>query len=152
MKTYSKFQMGWILVLILSPFIIFSYWVYKTQWGNNPISLNGFILQEIIFGVILLLFYGMKVTVSDTIIRITYGIGLISIKIKTNRIKSTEIVRNPWYYGLGIRFTPTGMLYNIHGRNAVELKLNDSGRTIRIGSADCENLKMAINGHLSGKV
>lgn len=114
------------------------------DWG-------AYIVLQIILGGCVLLFFGMRVAVDETKIKISFGIGLISKTIKIGEVKSTEIVRNPWYYGLGIHFIPHGMLYNISGRNAVELKFKNSKKLIRIGTANPQELKNAIEANLFPK-
>jgi hypothetical protein len=52
-------------------------------------------------------------------------------------------VRNPWYYFLGIRYTPRGWLFAVSGRTAIELEMK-SGKTYRIGTDDVDNLAMAL--------
>ncbi len=53
-------------------------------------------------------------------------------------------MRNPWYYGWGIRLTPTGWMYNISGLDAVQLQLA-SGKRFRIGTDEPVQLKSAID-------
>jgi hypothetical protein len=54
-------------------------------------------------------------------------------------------VRNPWYYGWGVRLTPHGILYNVSGLNAVELLLDD-GRRVRVGTDEPDALVRALAG------
>jgi len=80
---------------------------------------------------------------------ISYGIGLIKIRIQQKEIESTKLVRNHWYYGLGIRVIPNGILYNAHGLDAVELTFKGKRNIIRISSLDCKKLKIEIDKRLS---
>jgi len=59
-------------------------------------------------------------------------------------------VKNPWYYGWGIRFTPHGWLYNVSGLHAVEIELKN-GKKYRIGTDVPENLEKAIREFISGE-
>ncbi|MDY7014940.1 MAG: hypothetical protein SVX43_15355 [Cyanobacteriota bacterium] len=61
-------------------------------------------------------------------------------------------VKNPWYYGWGIRLTPRGWLFNVSGLDAVEISLN-SGRHFRIGTDRPRELERAIRraAHLSSE-
>jgi hypothetical protein len=56
-------------------------------------------------------------------------------------------VRNPWYYGWGIRITPDGLLYNVSGTRAVEITLTD-GSKLRLGTDEPEALCQAIRSWL----
>jgi len=89
----------------------------------------------------------LRVSINEDTIHIIYGVGLIHIRIKPQEIKSIEIVTNPWYYGLGIKIIPKGMLYNIQGKHAIEMTYsNEKGKEkiVRIGSAKPHLLKEAI--------
>jgi hypothetical protein len=58
-------------------------------------------------------------------------------------IQSVRTVRNPWYYGWGLRLIPGGWMWNVSGLDAVELKLR-SGKLFRIGTDEPELLRSAI--------
>ena len=60
-----------------------------------------------------------------------------------DQIDTCRPVSNPWIYGLGIRLTPHGWLYNVSGVEAVELKMK-SGKTCRIGTDEPEVLTSAL--------
>jgi len=144
MKKYQSFQFTWLILLAL-PIMIWVYYLYFYQLGNNPIPLVPMLLLEGFFLLLFLLFYGLKITLTDDLLKLRYGIGIINVKIQLEDIKSTKIVRNPWYYGLGIRIIPGGRLYNAHGLNAVELELKNKNSFIRVGSPECEVLKREID-------
>ncbi len=55
-----------------------------------------------------------------------------------------KAVRNPWYYGWGIRLTPLGWLYNVSGLSAVDVVLED-GRHVQIGTDQPEALERALH-------
>ena len=148
MKKYESFQVTWILLIFFVPIMAFIYILYLTQAGDNPIPFVPMLLTEGLFILLALLFYGLKITVTDDLIQLKYGIGWIRKTIKLEDIKSVELVSNPWYYGLGIRVIPNGMLYNVHGLEAVELTFNNKSRVIRIGSPECEQLKMELENRL----
>jgi hypothetical protein len=93
---------------------------------------------------VLAIFSTLTVLAGADIIRIRFGpIGLIQKSWPVSEIASVTTVINPWYYGWGIHWTPHGPLYNVSGRNAVEILLF-SGNTFRIGTDEPEALKTAI--------
>jgi len=100
-----------------------------------------FILILVIF--ILSLFSTLTVTVDEDYLRLKFGPGLIRKKFLRSEIISAAVVKNPWYYGFGIRYTPDGWLYNVSGFEAVEIKLKN-GKKVRVGTNDAENLKNVI--------
>jgi len=91
-----------------------------------------------------LLFMSLTVAVDASCVKLSFGVGLVRRTIPLERIESAAPVRNSWWYGLGIRLTPHGWMWSIHGLDAVELTYA-SGRRFRIGTADPEGLSSAIN-------
>jgi len=149
MKTYKSHQFSWILIIVLLPILTGLFISYKYQLGNNPLSLVPMVILESFFLFLFLLFYRLKISLTKSQIMISYGIGLIKIRIQQKEIESTKLVRNHWYYGLGIRVIPNGILYNAHGLDAVELTFKGKRNIIRISSLDCKKLKIEIDKRLS---
>jgi hypothetical protein len=87
--------------------------------------------------------YGMRTIVGDGRVTVSFGIGLIKRSISVEQMQEISIVKNPMYYGWGIRMIPNGWLYNISGADAVELQLK-TGRVVRIGSKDPNGLAEAV--------
>jgi hypothetical protein len=74
--------------------------------------------QEVIFTIVLLpliflLFYKLTISVTREYIKVSFGIGIISFKVKPTKVLSTEIIHPKWWWGIGIRITPRGWLYNV---------------------------------------
>jgi len=142
---YKSFQIAWITIVVVFLMIIWIYILYSNQSGNKPVSLTLMLVLDSILICIILLFYGLKITLTDEVLKLSFGLGLIRKKINLKNIKSTRVVRNPWYYGLGIKLIPNGLLYNVYGLNAVELTFINERKIIRIGSPECRRLKMEID-------
>lgn len=135
---YQHTQLGTLTITALSSGIIFSFWfAIKTQWS---IVANGILGILIIF---LFLFYNLTVTVTSETIHCSFGIGLISRTIPIHDIKTADKVKNPWYFGWGIRAIPGGWMFNVSGLDAIELKLKSHGK-FRIGTDDPVGLLSAI--------
>lgn len=131
-----------IIILFIVEFLIFS--SYFFQWGNKPLDTLTFSILSIFLIIILLLFYKMETFIDKDFIQIFFGIGIIRKKIEIRNIKNLEVVKNRWYYGWGIRLIKNGLLYNIKGFNAIELKFKNRKSIIRIGTQDTEKLKSEI--------
>lgn len=99
-----------------------------------------------LFVVIGLLFYQMKTTIANDVIKVSFGIGLLRFTIGTSSIQKVEEVKTPWYYGKGIRYTPLGTIYNIQGSKAVSIDLLEDGkkRTVIIGTKTPNELIKAL--------
>ena len=89
------------------------------------------------------LFWGLTVEVNRDMVRLYYGFGIIHRSIPRERITTVTQVRNRWWYGLGIRWTPHGWMWNISGLDAVELTYHN-GKKFRIGTDEPEALLEAL--------
>ena len=97
--------------------------------------------------IILLLFHSLTVYEDHDSIRIKFGAGILNKRIPFAEITSCETVKNPWYYGWGIRKIPGGMMWNVSGLGAVELTLK-GGKKFRIGTDRPEALAEVINARI----
>ncbi len=141
---YTERQIGWVIILPILALIGFQVVLFTNQWGENPLNLSSLVIISLILMVCLLLFFQMKTTVDNEKIQILFGIGLIKKIIYIRNVKEVSIVTNKWYNGLGIKIINNGWMYNIQGLNAIELKLKNTKSIIRIGTADSEKLKQAV--------
>lgn len=109
--------------------------------GPDPVPL--IVLGILVF--VLAIMTRLTVSVSVESLRIRFGpVGLVRKEWQIGEIVSAMVVTNPWYYGWGIHWTPNGALYNVSGRDAVEI-LFISGKKVRIGTDEPEALAGAIN-------
>lgn len=137
-ESYKHTQIGYLMLIVigLGIFVIANFLFIH---GLNLFFLAVLILLAVGF----LMFVVLKVEVDRKNISIRFGIGLIRKQFPIKEIESYEAVRNPWYYGWGIRRTPHGWLYNVSGLSAVEIRMKD-GRNYRIGTNDPAGLSRAI--------
>lgn len=139
---YEKVQTGWFMIIIFSLIIVCLTISYLMKIGDNSLPTIVFIPMIVSFIIFFLIFYRLKIRVDDSGIHIIYGIGLIHIKIKPEKVNQVGVVKTPLYYGLGIRITEKGMLYNIQGRDAVQVSyFKGKDKTVLIGSNDAIALK-----------
>jgi hypothetical protein len=148
MVKYSKFQFGWLIVIIYLIVIIWMTFAFIYQWGNNPVDTPGYIFFMVLFCGVLLVFYGMTIIVTDKQIKIKLGIGFYTKKIDLSTISSVHTLTYPIYCGYGIRIVQNGILFNVSGRHAVELKIKNKKSVILIGSNDWEKLRDTIENSL----
>jgi hypothetical protein len=151
MKDFKEFQFGWVILIILIPVQVLLSYFYFNQIGSNPISTTGFFTITFFSLLICFLFYGLKTTISNNVLTVSFGIGLIRKRIMIDSIKSATPTKNNHLYGWGIRFIPKGTLYNISGSEAIELNLKDSNRIIRIGTQNTQRLQQEIVARLTSK-
>src|SRR2546423_372458 len=89
------------------------------------------------------LFSLLTVEVGDGELRFHFGPGFWRKRFSLADVASAEVTRSSWWEGWGIRITPRGLLYNVSGMDAVEIKLR-SGQRFRIGTDEPEALAQAI--------
>jgi hypothetical protein len=105
-----------------------------------------FAISATVLGILLvsgLLFGALTVKVNSGILRIEFGVGIIRKSWRISEFQSCEVVKNPWWWGWGIRSTPHGWLYNVSGTSAVQITTKN-GQEFRIGSDEPEALRQAI--------
>jgi hypothetical protein len=134
---YRHTQIGWVIIatsLLVFPIMI------AALGGSH----SGILLLPVCITLLALLFFGtLTVVVDESRLSLSFGLGAIRKSIALSDIRSFSPVRNPWYYGWGIRFTPVGRLYNVSGLSAVDLLLSN-GRHIRVGTDEPDALVDAL--------
>ena len=100
--------------------------------------------------VVLGLLAGVAVVFSSLTVQVTpsslvfwFGPGVMRKQVPLADIAAVETVRNPWWWGVGWRITPRGMLYSVSGLSAVEITRKDGSR-FRLGSDEPERLARAL--------
>ena len=131
----------------------------KTQWATLVLGLMLVALLGVVFaagvssplvwvvGVVLavtgMLFSSLTVIVDEKAVRWYFGPHFWRKSIALDEIDRVRSVRNQWWYGWGIRYTPHGWLYNVSGLDAVELHLAN-GKKLRIGTDEPDRLCRTI--------
>ena len=139
MKQYKHTQIGYFLLIVYSVVVLFlGYFNIMTNF--HPLALIGLIIILIV----LVTFSRLTVTVDGQMIKIQFGLRIIRKTFPLKEIEAYRVVKNPWYYGWGIRFTPRGWLFNVSGFSAIELQMK-SGKRYRIGTDDPDNLAKALD-------
>lgn len=89
------------------------------------------------------LFGSLTTEITDGELRCVFGIGLIRKRFPLRSVVKVETVRNSWFWGWGIRYTPHGWLFNVSGLSAVELT-RANGKRVRVGTDRPDELARAI--------
>lgn len=137
-KNYKHTQVGYLIniaLIILFVMLLFAMVIH----GFTLILFIGFF----VFLASLALFHSLTIEIDKTRFIIKFGLGIINKKFILKDIESCQVVRNPWYYGWGIHWTPHGWLYNISGLSAVEIQMKNN-KKYRIGTDEPKKLKDAI--------
>ena len=145
MKRYEHTQIGYLVIIaMLASIVIIGIALFKE--GFNPIAVG----VLIVITAVVILFSSLTVVIREDDLEVKFGPGLIRKRFMLSDIESCQVVRNPWYYGWGMRYTPHGQLYNVSGFHAVELKLRTGGN-FRIGTDVPQELETAIRQALSNR-
>ncbi len=137
-KRYQHTQIGYLIIIALAIALLFIAYLVAV-YGFNWIAFT----VLIILGVCLVLFATLTVLIEKDVLEIRFGPGVIRKKFPLKDIESCQIVKNPWYYGWGIRLTPHGWLYNVSGSYAVEISMK-TGKKYRIGTDVPNDLEKVI--------
>lgn len=135
---YKHTQIGTIILVLLAALLPLVFFYLSKGFVGMAASLLIGIL------VITVLFSTLTVMITADQIKCSFGVGLIHKSFSLSRITNTVTVKNPWYYGWGIRLTPRGWMFNVSGFDAVEIEL-DSQSYFRIGTDQPRALKAAID-------
>jgi hypothetical protein len=128
MKEYKHTQIGY--PLILSYLVVLA--VVVTINIRSEFAI-GAVIALIFIILVISTFATMTVCVDQRMITVRFGLGLVRRRFKLDALKHYQPVRNPWYYFLGMRYTPRGWLFAVSGSSAIELKMKD-GKQFRIGT------------------
>ncbi len=143
---YQDTQMFKILSFPLLFVFIFLVLSYHYQWGDNPIPLLATVLTSSVLFIVWLLFYKLTITIDDKSITASFGIGVIkkALQIENINISSIEKIKTPWYYGIGLRITPHGILYNTKTGFAIKLTSSKNAKSVLIGTSEYEKIKTIL--------
>ena len=143
MKRYSHTQIGYFTLILYSAVVLFV-GCLNIVTGFNPFALVSLIIILTALGI----FTRLTVVVNDQMIKIQFGLGIIRKAFPLKEVEAYRVVKNPWYYGWGIRLTPRGWLFSVSGFSAIELQMKN-GKIYRIGTDDPDNLAKALDAALN---
>ena len=139
---YRHTQIGYVtlIVMLVAALGIFAFGPRSAL----PITLS----VAVLLLVSAVLFSSLTVEVSDGELRFHFGPGFWRKRYALTDIAGAEVARSSSWEGWGIRITPRGMLYNVSGKDAVEIKLR-TGQQFRIGTDEPEELAQALRAAMS---
>jgi hypothetical protein len=145
METNKFSQFGKYSVMVLLPIMVFFIIMMFVSGFDDTAGIIFFGFMIVTFLICLLMFYKITIYVDNTSVSFKLGIGLISKKFLLSDIEICKAVKNPALYGLGIHYTPDGWLYNVSGRDAIELTFKNNISKILIGTDKPEEVSRLIN-------
>lgn len=120
-----------------------------TYFGGTPketIPLAVIIFPILILTLVMLLFYKMEIKITKDYLENSFGNRLIkrNILLLEIDIDNLQKVKFPWYYGIGLRLTPQGTLYNTKVGTAIKIVSKNGQRTILIGTDNFEKISKIL--------
>jgi hypothetical protein len=143
MTLYEHRQPGRWLVPLLAGLAVLTAGLAVLVVPEGPVAVAIAAGGALLLGVAAWSFNGLAVRVTAEEVHVAFGPGVLRRRIPVSQIRGAEPVRNRWWYGWGVRYTPRGWLWNVGGLDAVELDLA-SGRRFRIGTDEPQALAGAI--------
>ncbi len=95
---------------------------------------------------ILLFFYKLEIIITPEKSYLKFGVGLIKRTIATSdlKVEDAKTIDVPWYWGMGIRLTPHGLLYNTKPGEALLIPTHSGGSKLFASTAHSEQIIEAI--------
>lgn len=141
---YEHVQRGKLLWLAFA-FILIEGTVLAAAGSEMPgIAVVIVLLVVIVVVAVIVTASKLTVTVAADDIVLWFGAGWPRKRISRDQIVAHRVTRNHWILGWGIRWFPGGTMWNVWGRDAIELDLA-SGRRLRIGTDDVAGLTAALS-------
>jgi hypothetical protein len=85
----------------------------------------------------------LTVTVSDGELSWYFGPGFWKKRIQRSDITRVRSIRLPWWYGIGIKYTPQASIYLVTPGDGIEIALAD-GKVVQVGTDDPKGLIAAL--------
>ncbi len=137
-ERYKHTQVGYLIIAVMAAVMVLI-GIILANADINWVAIG----VLVVIAIALVLFSSLTVVIWEEELEARFGPGPIRKRFKLNEIESCQVVKNHWYYGWGIRLTPHGVLFNVSGFHAVEIKLR-TGKKFRIGTDVPQELEEAI--------
>ena len=148
MAKHNFTQIGTFSLAIMVPLFLLSLIMLFIPGfrDSGGVPVMGFVVLTLF--VCLLIFYKITISVDETGVTFSLGVGLIKKNYPVDGIKSCKPVKNFPLTGFGIRKIPNGWLYNVSGLGAVELAFKNKSSVVRIGTNNPELVSQTINEYI----
>ncbi len=143
---YKETQPFYLIGIICVISIAFMTYFIIEQWIDNDTAAYTLIACCLLFVIILILFYKLDIIITSEYAIASFGIGLLYKKIAINDLDITTArgVKIPWYWGIGIRFTPEGTLYNTHTGGNLHLKTKNKMNEFFVSTSNAPSIIASI--------
>ena len=143
---YSKWSITIFILVLL--FISFNF--FYPEIANEHLSFTAFITISLVLLAAFLIFFRLEIKITPEAVTASFAFGALKRKIQISEIdfSSIRVERVPLIYGIGLRYTPKGLLYNTRPGDAIWMK-SKSGKKIFFATSDNPSEIMRILQQLS---
>jgi amino acid transporter len=151
---YSHTQVGWWLIVALGVAVLaLAAGLAGIRAGSRPPATPElaiiFTTVIVVLAITAVLLTTLTVHVTVDVVSWHFGPGVIHFSLPIAEITNVAVARTPLWAGIGIHWIFTGWVYNVSGRDAVQLTKRD-GSKVWIGSNEPHALAAAIEGARAG--
>jgi hypothetical protein len=139
---YTHRQSGAPLIWLMIPSFLVTAWLLLTLTGD-PVARAVLWMMVPLLLFLLVTFWSLTITVTERELRWKLGVGIVRKRVPLSEIEHVEPIRNSPIWGWGIRWTPKGWLYNVHGLDSVLIRLR-SGKQFMLGTDQPRELAARI--------
>ena len=76
----------------------------------------------------------------------SFGIGFLNRRMNFQEmdVSTIQLIDIPWYYGIGIRYTSAGIIYNTKHNKAIRIVSKDRKKVFLVGTDHYEEIKSIL--------
>ena len=111
--------------------------------GFRPMSMAIFAVLLVPIVIIHYIASWLTIEVSGSELHWHFGLGLCHKRISLTEIAGLARVHLPWWYGIGVKYTPRAWVYLVSPGEGIEITLTN-GKAVRIGTDDADGLLAAL--------
>ena len=139
---YKETQSMWWFVTL---FGLLAVWVVLAgifKWGTHPIPLSLAFGMALLFILICLAFYQLKIVVTTTKVKAYFGVGWLKKQFDIDQLDTTKArtEKLPWYYGIGYRISPKGVFLNTKPGPALYIPTKDGRSAFFVGTTNAKKI------------
>lgn len=134
----------WILsVIIIGAQVIV---LLKKDVLENKVVLIPIAIITLVLVLTSLIFTRLTITITNKHIEAAFGFRVFVQKMALENIDPAkiEVIKTPLSYGIGLRMTPKGTLYNTRHGKSLHITSKDGKKTFFIGSKNAEEIKAIL--------
>ncbi len=146
-QSFKAINITFLLLMVVLTVL----YVFEMGSPGKTLDLNAYLFFELICFSVLMIFYKMVIQIKNKTIIISFGIGLIKKKIPIHEIKLESIKKKKisGLNGMGIRYTPDGILFNTSSGEAIIFSTKINDKKIAIVSKNTDGLIKIIQANIN---